>query len=107
LAKGKGRSAVMSHTRQGGAGDCDVKRHDRGEVQPAAQIVRRYPRGEADLSILQQDRHAKVQMFVIKSSDDFAVIFDSNRKNSNFIRAVWSEADAPLKLSRLLSKLTQ
>jgi len=45
-------------------------------------------------------------MFVIKSSDDFAVIFDSNRKNSNFIRAVWSEADAPLKLSRLSSKLT-
>ncbi len=98
---------MLLHTRQGGAGDFDVKRHDRGEVQLAAQIVRRYPRGEADLSILQQDRHAKVQMFVIKSSDDFAVIFDSNRKNSNFIRAVWSEADAPLKLSQLLSKLTQ
>jgi hypothetical protein len=106
LAKGKGRLAVMSHTRQGVAGDCDVKRHDRGEVQSAAQIVRRYPRGETDLSVLQQDRNAKVQMFVVKSSDDFAVIFDSDRKNPNFIRAVWSEVDTPLKSSQLSSKLT-
>jgi hypothetical protein len=46
-------------------------------------------------------------MFVVKSSDDFAVIFDSDRKNLNFIKAVSSEADAPLKLSQLSSKLTQ